>query len=299
MENEESRMTPEQETTESIDANISPTKKGALIVLFIACSFLVFVVGGYNTFIPADMILISRIFVVSVILISTFILYKFDGSWNEHWKLSFSFLIVSIGLLLAWFFGRWNELIPGFSISTVEGVAVAKVAEVLPVVLAILVGTWLIEKDYTPIYLRGGDLKKSFKLGILVSPAALLIVIPLGFLGLTVSLDVIVSWMPWMCVFAFSNALYEELMIRGIFLKKYESLFGQRLSLLLTSFVFAMLHIAIIGFADLVTFSIFFGLSFFLGVLWAYIIQKSDNLWGAVLAHVIADILFVLTVFGV
>ena len=39
----------------------------------------------------------------------------------------------------------------------------------------------VIEKDYASIYLRGGDLKQSIKLGILVSPAALFVVIPLGF----------------------------------------------------------------------------------------------------------------------
>ncbi|MHA2046902.1 MAG: CPBP family intramembrane glutamic endopeptidase, partial [Candidatus Thorarchaeota archaeon] len=214
-------------------------------------------------------------------------------------KLSSSFTMVSIGLLLAWFFGKWHELIPGLSISTVEGVAVAKVAEVLPVILSILVGIWVIEKDYTPIYLRGGDLTKSIKLGILVSPAVLLVVIPLGFLGINASINVIVSWMPWVFIFAFSNALYEELMIRGIFLKNYASVFGQRTALLLTSLAFAMLHISIIGLADLMTFVMYFGLSFFLGVLWAYVILKSDNIWGAVLSHTIADILLVLTVFGV
>jgi membrane protease YdiL (CAAX protease family) len=105
--------------------------------------------------------------------------------------------------------------------------------------------------------------------------------------------------MPWVFIFAFSNALYEELMIRGIFLKNYASVFGQRTALLLTSLAFAMLHISIIGLADLMTFVMYFGLSFFLGVLWAYVILKSDNIWGAVLSHTIADILLVLTVFGV
>jgi membrane protease YdiL (CAAX protease family) len=281
------------------DVNISPSTRGALLILFIACSFLVFVVGGYNDFIPTDMILLSRTSVVLVLLLSTFILYKSEGRWQEFWRISYTFLIVSIGLLLAWILGRWYQLIPGLSLSTVEGVTVAKVAEVLPVVLAILVGVWLVEKDFTPIFLRGGDLKRSFKLGILVSPAVLLVVIPLGFLGLAVGLDVIVSWMPWLFVFAISNAFYEELMIRGIFLRKYDSLFGQSQSLLLTSFVFAMLHIAIIGLADLVTFSLYFGLSFFIGLLWGYVIQKSDSIWGAVFAHTIADILFILTVFGV
>ena len=291
MESEKTLMTHGKES--------SPAKKGALLILFVACSFLVFVVAGYNDFIPTDLILLSRIVVLIIFLLATIFLNRSEGSLKRYWRISFSFFIVSIGFFLAWFFGGWHNLIPGLSVSTVEGAAVAKVAEVLPVVLSILVGIWIVEKDYTPIYLRGGNLKQSFKLGILVSPAVLILVIPLGFLGLTASLDLIVSWMPWIFVFAFSNAFYEELMIRGVFLRNYDLIFGPRISLLLTSFAFAMLHIAIIGLADLVTFTMYFGLSFFLGLLWAYVIQKSDNIWGAVLAHVIGDILFVITMFGV
>ncbi|TET09027.1 MAG: CPBP family intramembrane metalloprotease [Candidatus Thorarchaeota archaeon] len=299
LENEKTGINPEQETKVAVETNISPTTKGGLLIILIACSFLVLVVGGYNNFLPADMTLLVRVSVVFVLLLPTIFLYKSEGRWKEYWKLSFSFLIVSIGLVVAWLVGTLYALFPGLSPSTVEGVAVLKVVEVLPIVLTILVGMWLVEKDFAPIFLRGGNIKKSFKLGLLVSPAALLLVIPLGFLGLTVSLGVAVSWMPWLCLFAISNAFYEELMIRGLFLRKYDSLFGPRQSLLLTSFIFAMLHISIIGLADLVTFSLYFGLSFMLGVLWAYVIQKSDNIWGAVLAHTIADILFVLTVFGV
>lgn len=216
-----------------------------------------------------------------------------------YWKISFSFLIASIGLLLTWIFGRWHLLIPGLDTSTIEGAAIAKFAEVIPIVLSILVGTWLIEKDFTQVFIRGGDLKKSLKLGLLISPVGLIIFVALGGLGLSIGLDMIVSLIPWMLVFAFSNALMEELMIRGLFLKKYDSLFGQRISLLLTSVVFAIFHQAIIGYTDFITFSEFFGIIFLLGLSWGYIMQKSENIWGAVLAHVIAHILVLLVVFGV
>ncbi len=102
-----------------------------------------------------------------------------------------------------------------------------------------------------------------------------------------------------MCVFATSNAFMEELMIRGIFLRKYESFFCERQSLFLTSIIFAIFHQAIIGYTDFISFSVFMGMTFFLGLIWGYVIQKSDNIWGAVFAHTIADIFFVLAVFGV
>jgi len=296
---ENSKNSSEQGTVFEGHTGLSSTSKGLCMIVLTTCSFLVFNVGGYNNFIPTTLKLPARISVVGIMLLSTFILYRLEGKGNKYCKISFSFLIVSIGLLLAWYFGRWYDLIPGLSTSTVEGVAVAKIGEVLPIVLAMLVGTWLIEKDFTPVFIRGGDLKKTFKLGLIISPVAFIPFVALGGIGLSVGLDVIVSWLPWMCAFAFSNAFMEELMIRGLFLKKYDSLFGQRVSLLLTSVVFAIFHQAILEYTDFITFSVFLGITFLLGLSWGYIMQKSDNIWGAVLAHAIADILFLLVVFGV
>lgn len=279
--------------------SFSKTTNGFLLLLFIGCSFLVFNVGGYNTFIPTELRLLTRIAVVGIMLISTFILHRSQGSLNRYWKISFSFLIASIGLLMAWFFGTWYYLIPGLSPSTVEGAAVAKVAEALPIIFSILISIWIVEKDFTSIYVQGGDLRKSIKLGLIVSPVALYPFIALGGLGFSASLDALLYAMPWIFVFSFSNGLMEELMIRGIFLREYDSLFGQKQSLILTAVVFAVFHQAIIGIADIVSLAYYFTIPLIMGLIWGYLIQRTENIWGAVLAHVIADVLFFLVMFGV
>jgi len=293
-----------QESNEpTSDASTTPNNRsianGLLFIIFTGASFLAFNVGGYNNFIPSSLRLIVRIIIAGMLVLSTFALYKTERSWNKYWKISYSLLISSVGLVLAWFFGNWYTLIPGLSTNTVEGIAIAKVAEVIPIVVAILAGTWLIDRDFTSVFLRGGNLKKTFKIGLIVSPIALIPFLALGGLSLSVGLDVIFAWLPWMCLFAFSNAFMEELMIRGLFLKKYNAIFGKNTSLLLTSVIFALFHQAIIEFTDPVTFTIFLLITFILGISWGYIMQKSDSIWGAVLAHAIADILFIITVFGV
>ena len=290
--------TSEPSSEASIVPNSKSIKSGLLFILFTGASFLTFNIGGYNNFIPSGLRLIVRIIVASILFLSTIILYKTEGSWKKYWKISYALLISSVGLVLAWFFGKWYTLIPGLSTSTVEGLSIAKVAEVIPIVLAILIGTWLVERDFTPIFLRGGDLKKTLKIGLIVSPVALIPFFALGGLGLSVGLDVISAWLPWMCVFGFSNAFMEELMVRGLFLKKYSAIFGKNTSLLLTSVIFALFHQAIIEYTDPVSFTIFLLVTFFLGISWGYVMQKSDSIWGAVLAHAIADILFIITVFG-
>jgi membrane protease YdiL (CAAX protease family) len=299
LENNHNEESPDQITHAVEEASFKKSLTGPLLILFTVCSFLVFNVGGYNNFIPTEMKLLTRILIVGVLFVATGLLYRTEGNWNKCWRLSFSFLLVSVGLLLAWFFGRWYQLIPGLTTSTVEGIAVAKLAEVLPIISIILVGTWIVERDFEPIFLRGGNLKKTFKLGLPISLIGFVPFFALGGFGLSAGIGEIVAWMPWMCIFAFSNAFMEELMIRGIFLKKYDSMFGQRTSLLLTSIIFAILHQAIIQYTDPISFSIFLGITFVLGLSWGYIMQKSNSIWGAVLAHAITDILFILTVFGV
>lgn len=282
-----------------METNHSMTMKGVMMILFIGYSFLVFNVGGYNNFVPSDLVLLVRVIVLCIATLCTFILYMTKGKDNQFWRLSFSFFIVSIGFLCTFFLGKWYSLIPGITTATVEGIAVAKIAEVLPIIIPILIGIWLLERDFTPVYLTGGDFKKTLKLGIVLSPVALIPFFALGGLSLSVGFDVVVGWIPWLCVFAFSNAFMEELMIRGIFLKKYDSLFGQRESLILTSVIFAIFHQALLEYTDIITFSAFLIITFLLGLIWGYIMQKTDSIWGAVLAHAIADILFIIAVFGV
>ncbi|NHI88842.1 MAG: CPBP family intramembrane metalloprotease [Candidatus Thorarchaeota archaeon] len=293
-----SRENSEPTSEASIVPNNKSIKNGFLFILFTGASFLTFNIGGYNNFVPSELRLIVRIIVAGILFLSTVALYKTEGSWNKYWNVSYALLISSIGLVLAWFFGRWYTLIPGLSLNTVEGVAIAKVAEVIPIVVTILIGTWLVERDFTPIFLRGGDLEKTFKIGLIVSPVALIPFFALGGLGLSVGLDVISRWLPWMCVFGFSNAFMEELMIRGIFLKKYNAMFGKNSSLLLTSVIFALFHQAVIDYTDPASFTIFLLVTFLLGISWGYVMQKSDSIWGAVLAHAIADILLIIAVFG-
>jgi membrane protease YdiL (CAAX protease family) len=299
MENRQNNNNSAQDSVAGDENTVNKTHQVILLIIFVASSFLVFNVGGYNSFIPAELILLTRATVVGIIIIVTLAIYQSKGNLNRYWKLSCSFLIASIGFLFAWIFGHWYSLIPGLLLDTVEGAAVAKVAEVLPIISTILVGVWIIEKDFSSIYLNGGNIRQSIKLGIIISPGALFIFVALGGLGFSATPNEVIAWIPWICVFAFSNALMEELLIRGLFLRKYEAIFGQRGALILTSVVFALFHQTIIGFTDILSMVGYFSIPLIMGILWGYIIQKSDNIWGAVLTHMISDIFFVLVMFGV
>ncbi len=110
--------------------------------------------------------------------------------------------------------------------------------------------------------------------------------------SLTVGFDQILAWLPSMILFASSNSLMEEIMFRGLFLPRFEPLFGPRGSLALISVIFAFFHVALLPFMGLETTVAFVSFLFLQGYAWGYTIQKSRSIWGAVFAHAVADVFF-------
>jgi membrane protease YdiL (CAAX protease family) len=92
-----------------------------------------------------------------------------------------------------------------------------------------------------------------------------------------------------------ANAAQEELLFRGLFLRKLQPFLGSLLSNLLIVFVFTLLHKG-------VTYSsndyIFLAILIPLGLAWGYIMQKTDSIWGSILFHAGTDIPIFLGIFS-
>ena len=82
-----------------------------------------------------------------------------------------------------------------------------------------------------------------------------------------------------------------------MFLGSYVELFGERNGLLLVSAVFALFHTVLSPFMGVGTVVIFMVFLFFQAYAWGLIYRRTGSLWGATLAHTIADVLFVTAVF--
>jgi membrane protease YdiL (CAAX protease family) len=91
------------------------------------------------------------------------------------------------------------------------------------------------------------------------------------------------------------NGLKEELLFRGLFLKKYETFLGSDSSNLLQAFIFSLAHLqpVITPFV-----MIYLVLTFFLGLGFGEVIQRTDSLLGAILFHAAADIPVILAIFS-
>ncbi|RDE17579.1 MAG: hypothetical protein C4K49_01945 [Candidatus Thorarchaeota archaeon] len=292
--------TTSDKTPDSVSATMLATRGlGARIILFVllfVTSILVYTIAGYNYFMDATARLIAKIIVPTGLFVVALVLYR--RAPRIYSRIAYSFTAVALGFLFAWLFGGWYELIPGLTVDSPTGSAVAKFAETLPIVLTVIVLMLAAKDSLHSLYLTGGKPVKGLLLGFVAVPVELVHFAVMGGFAISVGIDILVGWIPWMLIFAFSNSFMEELIIRGLFLRKYEVLFGPRASLVFTSLVFSAFHAPLLPLMGPVALVTLLLIALVYGLLWGYTIQKSDSIWGAVLSHAIADMLAFIAVFG-
>src|SRR5205823_9128599 len=74
-----------------------------------------------------------------------------------------------------------------------------------------------------------------------------------------------------------ANGFMEELIARGLFLKKFQPFLGTFLSNLVTAIVFSIAHVGVTYSSDLLTFLV---VLFVFALLAGFLMQKTDALWG-------------------
>jgi len=93
----------------------------------------------------------------------------------------------------------------------------------------------------------------------------------------------------------FANAINEELLFRGLFLRKLEPFLGAFSSNLLIAILFTLLHVGVDYTADTL---MFLAILLPLGLALGYVTQKTDSIWGSVLIHAGVDIPVVVGLFS-
>jgi membrane protease YdiL (CAAX protease family) len=170
--------------------------------------------------------------------------------------------------------------------------AIDKLSQALPIVLAIILLTLWTGDDLGSIFLKKGNLKEGIKFGLISFGifAVIFIVdvfiqangpISQGLFASGIDPGVIGRSLPWILVFCFVNSLMEELWFRGVSLKKLAPVLGSRMSIIVTAFVFGISHLA----ATYVTplqMLLFGAIVFGLGLVNAYMMLKTDSIWGSV-----------------
>jgi len=187
-------------------------------------------------------------------------------------------------------FNDWTDtVLRWFKETTIssQGIAIAKLSEMILVVIPVLVLNKLSGADLGSIYLKRGNLKMGLGFGAIVFfnfvTSAFLF-----FAERFTSIDRLVAATLWGMVFSFANGFMEELWLRGLFLRRFEPVLGVSGSILLTSIVFGLMHG---GAVYLMSAALPYMVvnTFTLGLACGYLMMKSDSIWGAVLIHAAAD----------
>ncbi len=245
--------------------------------------------SAYVAFLPAQLRVALRVLMPAATLAGWLISARVERL-QKYQGLVSGFFAVSLGLLLASFVGelplKWLDL----TTTTIKGIAVAKFSESLPIMLAILLFHFALGGKAEGLFLKGGRMKFgliSSAIGVVI----LLCIVSLQVLGTGLTWARIAPALPWILIFIFSNAFLEELWFRAQFIKKLEPLIGQVAAILLTSLVFGVVHISSTYVIDILS---FVGVTFGLGLLWSWLMFKSDSIWPAVVIHAAGDVLIMI-----
>jgi membrane protease YdiL (CAAX protease family) len=190
--------------------------------------------------------------------------------------------------------------------SDAQSAAIDKLSQCIPIVLSIILLTKLSGDDLGSIFLKKGNLQQGLKFGFISFGifAAIFVVIAIlqsnapsskGMTASGVSLNTIVSAIPWILVFIFANSLMEELWFRGISLRKLSPLLGMTASVVVTALVFGIPHLGATYIAptEMIIFPI---IVFALGLVNGFVMLKTDSIWGSVLFHAGYDLIVIIPV---
>jgi uncharacterized protein len=185
----------------------------------------------------------------------------------------------------------------GVSDKAPAGWAVLKVSQLI-IVPVVLLLTLAAGGSLGSIYVHKGRLKLGLGVGLITFTLAAAGSVTMAneiFAGRELTAARIAGWLPYLLVFVFANAIHEELLFRGLHLRKLEPFFGRFLSSLMVALVFTVIHQAVDYTTDK---TVFLAATFLLALAWGWLMQKSDAVWGSILFHAGMDLPIMLGIFS-
>ena len=207
-----------------------------------------------------------------------------------YWPAFTSYVIVSIAFLLMWLADDLPRRWLGLDAKGPAGRAVIKASDAVLLLLVVVVLGRLLRIDFASIYLRRGRLWLGLAVG-LAGFAGMAAFAVAEAHGMGISNRRLLGWAPWILIFVLSNGFFEELMFRGLFLRKFEPFLGGTLANVLTGFVFAAGHAGVTYSNDVL---VFVAITFVFALIWGFLMQKAGALWGSALFHAGADTLLII-----
>lgn len=266
------------------------TSRFSIFVLFLICGLLVFFINmTFTGMIPQKIRIASKLGLI-VIFLAAAITFSRHKRFNKFWKVFFAFFAASFALFVSLHLSKWGLRISHLEIDTLSGLTLYKLLEDLIIVFAIIILVKISKDDMASLFLTKGNLRLGLIIG-LVSFFGLFLLSFLQAMSQNISLAKYLSLLPSLLMIPLADGFMEELLFRGLFLKRFTSFMGVRLSILLTTLIYMLTHIQVTFMANLPIFLFF---TFLFGLLWGYIMYKTGSLLGPALFHAGVDTLIMM-----
>ncbi len=269
----------------------------ALLLFFGLLTFIVF--SHMRPMLPEGFDLIGRCALITGFLGASLLARK-SQEFAQYWQILFAFFIATAATTVDFYLPsrEWLLKLLHLSIQTPAGIAIDKLDSSIIIVVSIILLTRLSGSNLPSIYLQRGNLKPGIMIGgitFLIFAGSSVFIAETFFGGKNLRAAEVWSWAPWILIFVAGNALNEELLFRGLFLKKYEPFTGRFFSNLVIAIPFALHHSGVSYSPGTL---MFLAMLIPLALAWGFLMQKTDNIWGSVLFHAGTDIPVVLSLFA-
>jgi len=272
--------------------------------------FILFLLAGLTFIFPRFFLDIEATTILGFVLYSTLagiyiglaLYLRKREPMGKFWRVAYALAIFTIAMSLANEVGRaLGELIlpPSNAMSALTFYWF--LMTLLPAA-AIMLLTRISGDDLGSLYLKRGNLRN----GLLIGLGAFLAISVVSFspLGInaithdpTLTFGDILTWIPWILISVLCNGFREEILFRGLFLKKFDAVVGKRMSNILQALLFALPHFG--G-----TITQFYGnvgvilATFIIGLAMGYLTRKMDSLLAPTLVHAGLDVITWLRIFA-
>lgn len=277
-----------------------PIIQAGLFLLFLLFGLLIFVVFSHmRPVLAGGSDLAGRSALILGFLVISLLASK-SQSFHQYWQVLFACFIACAATTLDFYLPTRDWLLKflNLSIHSPAGLAVDKLDSSIILVVTIIVLTKVSGGSLASIYLNRGNLKRGLVIGavaFLIFAASSIPVSGIFFGGRDLQMARVLAWSPWILIFVAGNAFNEELLFRGLFLKKYNPFLGRFFSNLVIAIPFGLHHSGVSYSPGTL---VFLAILLPLALAWGFLMQKTDSLWGSVLFHAGTDIPVVLSLFS-
>jgi membrane protease YdiL (CAAX protease family) len=213
---------------------------------------------------------------------------------RPYWRLAFGYFAALCSLILSDYTGDWALSLSGQAVSTAKGFTALKLGEDAAIISAIVLLALLTRDDPRELYLSKGRLG----LGLAIGITSFLVFTVLGIsptLARRIRPERVRELLPAFLLVVLADGFMEELLFRGLFLRRLGRLVGAHWANLVTATVFTFVHLGVLFTASLSTFLV---TVFLLGLLCGWIMQRTESLLAPALFHAGVDMLIIADAFA-